>query len=62
MAMADNKEKVVNIVSLYTANEPRFVKHERIEFLERLARMDDPKLREIGIRGMNEIINSKIAS
>lgn len=59
MVTVGNNEKSMNIVSYYTANEPRFIKHERIEFLERLARMDDPKLREIGIRGMAEIMNGK---
>ncbi len=44
-----------NIVSAYTANEPRFIKHERVEFLERLSTLDDPMLREMGLRGIAEI-------
>ncbi len=55
MQITASTENFGNIVSFYTASEPRFVKHERVEFLERLARLDDPKLREIGIRGLVEI-------
>lgn len=51
-----------NIVSAYLEHEPRFVKHERVEFLERLAKLDDPKLREMGLRGIAEIKANKLFS
>ena len=55
MASIEQVEGRRNIVELYTAGEPRFISYKWEEFVTKLSALDDPALRDFGLKELENL-------